>query len=224
MNLQQPREICTQTEGIEHLVTCSQRRVFPKGADLFQTGDDAHSLFYLIRGLVGIRQDQVSTFARDLDKFKDKSLTLRYVTSRHFLGEVDFVLSSQTRNHSAYTLQECEVAEIDLAILRRLVSQHPILLTMIHTQIAQQLTASDQKVLDVKYLEVYHLLRCELITLAKLKGVRCSNGVSIKISMIDLAAKIGCSREMAGRTIKALSQEQFLSRNGYTIVIYDRYL
>lgn len=224
MTLLQPRERFVQTDGLNQLTKHSRRRIIPKGSTIFQTGDGADSLFYLVRGLVEIRQELDATSARDPKKFKDKGMTLRYIPSESFLGEVDFALSLQVRSHIAYTLEECEVCEVDYDVFGRLISQYPELLTKVQTQIAQQLLESDRKVLDVRYLEFYDKLRAELITLAKLQGIRHPNGLSIRIKVQDLAAKIGCSREMAGRIIKALSEEQFLSRNGYTLIIYERSL
>jgi CRP/FNR family cyclic AMP-dependent transcriptional regulator len=45
-------------------------------------------------------------------------------------------------------------------------------------------------------------------------------GMQIKVSRQELSRLVGCSREMAGRVLKALEDQGLLKATGKTIVVY----
>jgi CRP/FNR family cyclic AMP-dependent transcriptional regulator len=46
------------------------------------------------------------------------------------------------------------------------------------------------------------------------------DGMQIRITRQDLGRMVGCSREMAGRVLKALEEQEQISVKGKTIVVF----
>ena len=46
------------------------------------------------------------------------------------------------------------------------------------------------------------------------------DGMQIKTTRQDIAKMVGCSREMAGRVLKELEDENLISAHGKTIVVF----
>lgn len=46
------------------------------------------------------------------------------------------------------------------------------------------------------------------------------DGTQIKVSRQELARIVGCSREMAGRVLKQLQEQNVLTARGKTIVVF----
>jgi CRP/FNR family transcriptional regulator, cyclic AMP receptor protein len=46
------------------------------------------------------------------------------------------------------------------------------------------------------------------------------DGMQIRITRQEIARIVGCSREMVGRVLKELEEEELISAKGKTIVVY----
>ena len=53
------------------------------------------------------------------------------------------------------------------------------------------------------------------------EAMRHREGVQLRVSRNDLARIAGCSREMAGRSVKDLAKAGLLRAHGMTLIVYD---
>jgi CRP/FNR family cyclic AMP-dependent transcriptional regulator len=86
---------------------------------------------------------------------------------------------------------------------------------------AMRLRKTSRKVSDLAFLDVTGRIARTLLELAKgPDAITHPDGMQIKITRQELGRIVGCSREMAGRVLKALEEQDLISAKGKTIVVY----
>jgi CRP/FNR family cyclic AMP-dependent transcriptional regulator len=84
-----------------------------------------------------------------------------------------------------------------------------------------RLRKTSRKVSDLAFLDVTGRIARTLLELAKgPDAITHPDGMQIKITRQELGRIVGCSREMAGRVLKALEEQDLITAKGKTIVVY----
>ena len=116
---------------------------------------------------------------------------------------------------------ECEVAEISYDKFHQIHAQYPDVLYGISRQLGKRLRQTTRKLSDLAFVDVSGRIAHTLLDLCKEPDAMTHpDGMQIKITRQELGKIVGCSREMAGRVLKALEQDGLVAVSGKTMVVY----
>ena len=94
------------------------------------------------------------------------------------------------------------------------------MLYALKTQIGQHLKNTTRKLADLAFIDVYGRIYRSLIQLATLsEPMTHPNGMQIRVTRQKLGKLASCSREMAGRVLKMLEGDDYITVAGKTIVV-----
>jgi len=200
---------------IERFVAQCHRRKYPSRSDIFNPGDPANTLYYIISG-------SVSIIARESD---DRELVLGYIGAGEFIGEMGLFVETHQRGVALRTRTACELAEISYerlqALLQTQANDATRLLFSIGAQISQRLLDTSRKAGRLAFLDVSDRIYRTLFDLAREpEAMTHPMGTQLRVSRQELARLVGCSREMAGRVLKKLQADGKLHARGKTVVVY----
>ena len=86
---------------------------------------------------------------------------------------------------------------------------------------ATRLRRTSRKVGDLAFMDVTGRIARTLLELSKEPdAITHPDGMQIKITRQEIGRIVGCSREMAGRVLKELEDQNLISATGKTIVVY----
>lgn len=202
------------------LAHCSIRR-YPSKAAVFEPGDAGNLLLYVIKGKLNI-----------VASSKDgHQLVLNHVNAGDFVGEAGLFVPVATRSVLLTAVEPCEMAEIQCDTLLELMQgpSGPLaedaakIMHALGVQLSRRLMETSRKASGLALLDVEGRILRALDDMTHEPGAMTHpRGIQIKTSRQDLARLVGCSREMAGRVIKKLTQDGKMSAHGKTMVIYHR--
>ena len=150
-----------------------------------------------------------------------REIIVDYLSAGEFFGELPMFLDNRQRSAGVKAKCHCELAEFSYTRFRVLSQQHPDLVFAVAKQMANRLVRTTQKVSDVAFLDVTGRVARTLMELCKQPdAVTHPQGMQIKITRQELGSIVGCSRGMAGRTIRGLSSEGLITVRGKTMVVH----
>ncbi len=86
---------------------------------------------------------------------------------------------------------------------------------------AVRLRKTSRKVRDLAFTDVQGRVARTLLDLCKEPDAMTHpDGMQIKITRQELGRIVGCSREMVGRVLKSVEEDQLISVSGKTIVVF----
>ena len=202
---------------IERFIAQCHRRKYPSRTDIFNPGDPANTLYFIISG-------SVSIIARESD---DRELVLGYIGPGEFIGEMGLFVETQQRGVALRTRTACELAEISYERLQALLlaqaNDATRLLFSIGAQISQRLLDTSRKAGRLAFLDVSDRIYRTLFDLSREpEAMTHPMGTQLRVSRQELARLVGCSREMAGRVLKKLQADGKLHARGKTLVLYSQ--
>jgi CRP/FNR family cyclic AMP-dependent transcriptional regulator len=187
------------------------RRKYPGKSVIIYAGDQPDVLYYIIRG-------SVSVLIEDEDGHE---IVLAYINAGGFFGEMGLFGEQPNRSAWVRTRGECEVAEISYARFRALSKEDPDILLELTAQLATRLRKTSRQVSNLAFLDVTGRIAHTLLELCREPDAMTHpDGMQIKITRQELGRIVGCSREMAGRVLKALTEQGHISAKGKTIVVF----
>ena len=199
------------TPAIERFLEHCHRRRYPSKSTIICAGDKPDVLYYIIKG-------SVTVLIEDDDGHE---IVLAYLNDGDFFGEMGLFDENQGRSAWVRARGDCEVAEISYARFRQVAEKDPEILFHLATQMATRLRKTSRKVSDLAFLDVTGRIARTLLELAKSPdAITHPDGMQIKITRQELGRIVGCSREMAGRVLKALEEQDLISAKGKTIVVF----
>jgi len=202
--------ITPHISDVDNFLTHCHRRRYPNRATIIYEGDSCDILYYIISG-------SVSVILEDND---GKEVIVAYLNPGDFLGEMG--LFEQTEDRSAWcrTRNQSEIAEISYANFNAYVHGHPEIVFTIGRQMATRLRNTTRKVGDLSFFDVTGRVARTLIDLAKEPDAMTHPlGMQIRITRQEIGRIVNCSREMAGRVLKKLEEQELVTVSGKTIVV-----
>src|SRR5690606_24423032 len=167
-------------------------------------------LYFLISGSVAVVME-------DED---GNEIVLTYLNAGEFFGEMGLFYEQQRRSAWVQTRSECRIAEINYQKFRQLAHEDPNLLFALSGQLAHRLGRTSRKVGDLAFLDVTGRIAHTLLDLAKQPDAMTHpDGMLIRVSRQELGRIVGCSREMAGRVLKTMEEQNLISVAGKSIVV-----
>ncbi len=197
----------TIAKFLEH---CHTRQYNPKNA-IIKEGDQGNHLYYIIDGSVSVL----------IEDHKGREIVLAYLNPGDFFGEFGLFDDDHTRSAFVRAKSKCTVAHISYDRLKNLSNLFPDLLFAIASQMANRLRKTSRKVSDLAFTDVQGRIARTLLELCKEPDAMTHpDGMQIKITRQELGRIVGCSREMVGRVLKYLEEDNLISVAGKTIVVF----
>ncbi|OOF39258.1 transcriptional regulator Crp [Rodentibacter rarus] len=208
---QMSEERSTRDPALDWFLTHCHLHKYPAKSTLIHAGEDATTLYYVIKGTVMVS-------AKD-DEGKEMILT--YLSAGEFFGEVGLFDEGSKRSAWVKTKTPCEVAEISYKKYRQLIQINPEILMFLTAQLARRVQNTSRQVSNLAFLDVAGRIAQTLINLAKQpEAMTHPDGMQIKITRQEIGQMVGCSRETVGRIIKMLEDQNLIHAHGKTIVVY----
>jgi len=201
----------TGIASLDRFLEHCHRRHYPAKSVIIYAGDKPDVLYYIIDG-------SVSVLIEDEDGHE---IVLAYLNKGDFFGEMG--LFSEDPNRSAWvrTRTACEVAEISYNKFRQLYQEHPDIMFAMASQMASRLRNTSRKVSDLAFMDVTGRVARTLLDLCKQPDAMTHpDGMQIRITRQEIGRIVGCSREMVGRVLKAMEEQELIHVKGKTIVVF----
>jgi len=200
-----------QQQAIERFLQHCHRRTIPAKSVIIHAGDHSAELFYLVKG-------SVSVLIEDED---GREMILAYLNQGDFFGEIGMFDERNERSALVRARTECEVAQISYDRLKALSPQIPEVLYAMLSQLALRLRNTSRKVGDLAFVDVSGRVARTLLDLCQQPDAMTHpDGMQLRITRQELGRIAGCSREMVGRVLKNLEEENLISVAGKTIVVF----
>lgn len=208
------REIPTLSPSLEHLLKFSHRKSYKAKKIIIHEGDVSSSLYYIIEGSASVLAESET----------GEEIILAQLNKGDFFGEAglfEFDHDESKRTARILARSDCVIAEISYAQFRQIVAEDPAVMFLLTGQIFHRLKKTSMKVRDLIFLDVKgRIAHCLLELSDEPDAMTHPDGMQIKITRQDLAKMAGCSREMAGRVLKELEEEDLITAHGKTIVVF----
>jgi len=195
------------------LVHCVRRRYLAK-SNIICAGDHSHTLSFILKGSVTIL----------IEDDDGREMIIAYLNPGDFFGELGlFEPAGDEHERSAWVRAktECEVAEISYAKFRELSAEEPEILYALGSQMAHRLRNTTRKVGDLAFFDVTgRVARCLLELCKQPDAMTHPDGMQIKVTRQEIGRIVGCSREMVGRVLKDLEEQNLVDVKGKTMVVF----
>ncbi len=199
-----------KSPAIERFVTHCNRRRYPPKSVLIYAGDAPDVLYYIVDG-------SVTVLIEDED---GREIVLSYLNAGDFFGEMGLFDEQKKRSAWVRARGQCEVAEIGYPRFRQLAKEDPDILFELATQMALRLRRTSGMVGRLAFMDVAGRVARTLLDLCKEPDAMTHpDGMQIRITRQELGRIVGCSREMAGRVLKSLEDQNLITAKGKTIVV-----
>lgn len=187
------------------------RRNYPVKQTIIKEGDPSRDLYYIISGSVSVL----------IEDSKGHEIVLTYLNAGDFFGEIGLFNEEHKRTAIVRAKSRCEIAQISYERIKRLGDLLPDLLFAIASQMAVRLMKTSRKVSDLAFTDVKGRVARTLIDLCREPDAMTHpDGMLIKVTRQELGRIVGCSREMVGRVLKDLEEDQLISVSGKSIVVF----
>jgi len=200
--------------SLEYLLKHAHRKTYDAKKVIIHEGDASDSLYYIIEGSVSVQAENES----------GDEIILAHLNQGDFFGEAglfEFEDDDSKRSAWIHARTDCTIAEISYQQFRTIVAEDPQVMFLLTGQLFARLRKTSMKVRDLIFLDVKgRIAHCLLELSSEPDAMTHPEGMQIKVTRQNLAKMVGCSREMAGRVLKELEDDELISAHGKTVVIF----
>jgi len=165
-----------------------------------------------------ILDGSVSVLIEDSD---GREIVLAYLNKGDSFGEMGLFDEQHSRSAWVRTRTSCEVAEISYTKFRQVAQDHSDIVFAMASQMAARLRITSRKVSDLAFMDVSGRVARTLLDLCKQPDAMTHpDGMQIRITRQEIGKIVGCSREMVGRVLKSMEEQELISVKGKTIVVF----
>lgn len=190
----------------------SHKRRYKKRSLVIHSGEDAQSIYYIIKGSVAVY----------IEDERGREMIISYLNKGDFFGELGLFDEISRRSAWVRAKVDCEVAEMSYERFTHLAREHQTLWFLLGNQLAVRLRATTVKVGDLAFLDVTGRVARILLELARQPDAMTHpDGMLVRITRQEIAQLVGCSREMSGRVLKDLEEKGLVEAEGKSLVIRD---
>lgn len=198
--------------SLENLLVHCHRHHYPVRTTIIHAGDQTDTLYYIMQGSVSVV----------MEDDEGRELVLAYLNPGQFFGEMG-IFASRAKSAGIISRTPVETAEIHYPKFLELAMNDAHILFLLASQLANRLSETNRKIIDLAFLDVTGRIARTLMELAhQPDALTHPEGMQIRITRQELARIVGCSREMAGRVLKDLEERKLITAKGKTIVIFGR--
>ena len=203
-------------EALDKFLSLCHIRSYPSKTTIIRPGDIGDKLLFIVKGSVTV----------SVEDLEGKELILSYLNQHDFIGEVGIFKPCERREVFVKTRLSCQLAEISYTrfkdVLKKELSEHSTdILYMLGEQLSTRLLITSRNYQDLAFMDVENRIARTLINLAREPdAITHPDGMQLHITRQEIGRIVGCSREMAGRVLKALEKKGKIEAHGKTIVVY----
>lgn len=199
------------THAMDSFLAHFHKRRYPSKSVLIYAGDIPDSLYYITEGSVSVV----------VEEDDGREMVLAYLNAGDFFGEMGLFSDDPHRSAWIRARSDCEVAEISYERFRQLANENPEILFQLASQMALRLRRTSGMVTRLAFMDVSGRIARTLLDLCKEPDAMTHpDGMQIKITRQELGRIVGASREMVGRVLKSLEQQNLITAKGKTIVVF----
>ena len=201
----------TSLPSLEKFLEHCHRRHYPAKSVIIYAGDKSDVLYYIVEGSVSVL----------IEDEEGREIVLAYLNKGDFFGEMALFGEEPDRSAWVRTRTPCEVAEISYTKFKQMYQEHPDILFAMTSQMAARLRHTSRKVSDLAFMDVTGRVARTLLDLCKQPDAMTHpDGMQIRITRQEIGRIVGCSREMVGRVLKNMEEQELISVKGKTIVVF----
>ncbi len=183
------------------LVGRGSRHRYPKNAVLINEGDVDDALFVILSG-------RVRVYASGQ---RGNELTIGIYGPGEYIGEMS--LDGSPRSASVATLEATECARVGGKLVKEHIAEHPDFAFELLAKVIRRARAATVTATQVALNDVYGRLAQLLRSLAR--PDEYGHGViDQRLTHLEIANRLGCSREMVSRLMKDLERGGYVVREG----------
>lgn len=198
--------------ALEVFLEQAQKRRFSKKSLVIHAGEDASSIYYILKGSVAVY----------IEDEQGREMIISYLNKGDFFGELGLFDEISRRSAWIRAKSDCELAEMSYQRFIEMAKEHQSLWFLLGNQLAVRLRATTEKVGDLAFLDVTGRIARILLELAKQPDAMTHpEGMQVRITRQEIAQLVGCSREMAGRVLKDLEEKGLVEADGMNLAILD---
>lgn len=203
-------------EALDAFLQLCHTRAYPNKTSIIRPGDQGDKLLFIVEGSVSI----------SVEDEDGHELILAYLNKYDFIGDVGVFKGSEVRNVTVRSRARCQLAEITyerfkLALKNELKDHAVDILFMLGEHLSKRLLVTSRKYQDLAFMDVEGRIAHTLLDLCKEPdAITHPDGMQLSITRQEIGRIVGCSREMAGRVLKELSDKGLISAHGKTIVVF----
>lgn len=189
---------------------CRRVRYGPRQL-IITRGDLSDELLYIVKGSVSVL----------LEDERGHEIVLSYLNRGQFFGEIGLFIADVKRTAMVRARGPCEVARIGYSRLINLPSIFPDIVFLLATQMATRLLKTNRRLRDLAFMDVSGRIARTLLELCKEPDAATHpDGMQLRITRQEIGRLVGCSREVVGRVLKSLAEQNLVSVQGKSIVVY----
>lgn len=201
--------ISARNPVVDRFLEHCHRRKYPAKTVIIYAGDKPEVLYYIVDGSVTVL----------IEDSEGREIVLAYLNKGDFFGEMG-LFGDDSRSAWVRTKSACELAEISYDRYRQIAKEDPAILFELGSQMAMRLRKTSRKVSDLAFLDVTGRIARTLLDLCKEPDAMTHpDGMQIRITRQEIGRIVGCSREMVGRVLKVLEEQNLITVKGKTIVV-----
>jgi len=205
-----PKDSGTGNTTIDRFLEHCHRRRYPTKSVIIYAGDHPDVLYYIVKGSVSVL----------IEDENGREIVLAYLNKGDFFGEMG-LFDDSARSAWVRTKSECELAEISYSRYRQIAENDTKILFELASQMAARLRKTSQKVGNLAFMDVTGRVARTLLDLSQEPDAMTHpDGMQIKITRQEIGKIVGCSREMVGRVLKNLEEQNLIYAKGKTIVVF----
>ena len=205
-------EVLRQIPEAENFLRQCERLTFKQRQTIVKQGDPSDSIYLILEGSVSVIIDGDDDDAQ-------QEMVVSYLNAGDFFGEMG-LFGEEARTANLVARVPVEVARISYERFHQVRGNYPDILFVLATQIGHRLRTTTRTLTDLAFVDVAGRIAQTLKDLTnQADAMTHPEGMQIRITRQELGKIVGCSREMAGRVLKALRQDGLIEVAGKTIVI-----
>lgn len=188
--------LAAMSDALRALVERGESRRYRKGTLLIQEGDVGDTLFIILSG-------RLRAFSSDDN---DREITYGVYGAGEYLGEMS--LDGGPRSASVITLEASTCAVVSRRTLERFIAERPEFAFELLAKLIRRARAATLNARQLALNDVYGRLKALLVSL-----VVAGDGtprLAERLTHLEMAHRLGCSREMVSRLMKDLERGGYL--------------
>ena len=196
--------------SLDGILRLTRRRRFRKDEVIFHEKEIGDSLFIILHGRV-----KVAIFGDD-----GKEVTLSTLSEGDFFGDMA-LLDAEPRSATTIAEEDCELLLLQQADFTRALDQDPGMSASLLQVLAARLRKANHQISTLALLDVYGRVAHLLQELAEEEGKRLKDGrvVVRRPTHLDIAHRIGSSRETVTRMMRDLEENGHIETQGREIYL-----
>lgn len=196
--------------SLDAILRLTRRRKYRKDEVIFHENEAGDTLFIILHGRV-----KVAIFGDD-----GKEVTLSILSEGDFFGEMS-LLDSEPRSATTIAEEECELLALQRDDFTRAMAEDPGVSAALIQVLADRLRKANHQISTLALLDVYGRVARVIQELAEEEGRRLKDGrvVVRRPTHMDIAHRIGSSRETVTRMMRDLEQNGHIETQGREIFL-----